>query len=153
MRWLLAAHVPVLTLVLASCGSSPDAPRSASPNATTSASRAASPTSTPATTRTAASTSKVKDCFDGDCLLQVSKPVDIRLDTKKFYYPELAIVAVDASGISYRVDYPHGGSAQQVLSPGSGSSFGFRSYTPVEVKLVSINKRKALIAISPGKHP
>lgn len=98
-------------------------------------------------------TTRVSDCFDGECLLKVSKPVDIRLNAKKYYYPEMSIVAIDAKSITYTVDYPHGGGAQQVLGPGGGGGFGFRSYPSVKVTLVSIKKGTALVSISPEKRP
>ncbi|TDD91463.1 hypothetical protein [Actinomadura rubrisoli] len=77
--------------------------------------------------------------------------MDIRLDAKKFHYPEMSIVAVNARTIAYEVPYPGGGGAQQVLGPGGSSSFGFRSRPSVEVTLVSIKKGTALISLSPGK--
>ncbi|MFB4297706.1 hypothetical protein, partial [Actinomadura sp. NTSP31] len=98
-------------------------------------------------------TTKTKDCFDGDCLLEVDGPIDIKLDRKTFYYPELSSVSVDNNSLTYHVEYPHGRGAQQVLSPGGGGSFGFRDRTPVDVKLVSIKNGKAILSLTPGKHP
>ncbi|MEU9791785.1 hypothetical protein AB0E27_14370 [Streptomyces sparsogenes] len=163
MRRLVASVTPLL-LLLVGCGSSADSPPTARPSASdtpssvrpskTAPSRTSAPARTPspsATTRTAApTTSNPKDCFDGYCTLKLSKPLTIRLDTKKFYYPEMTVVAVGPDSLTYRVDYPHGGGAQQILSPGGGSAFGFRSHTTVEVKLVSITGGTALLALSPG---
>ncbi|HEV7935053.1 MAG TPA: hypothetical protein VGP70_22430, partial [Actinomadura sp.] len=53
------------------------------------------PKSTPATTRSPAPASTVKDCFDGNCTLMLSKPVKIRLDAKKYYSPDVTVAAVD----------------------------------------------------------
>ncbi|MEV1169504.1 hypothetical protein [Nonomuraea sp. NPDC049784] len=83
--------------------------------------------------------------------MKLSRPVTIRLDAKKFSYPKFEVVAVKANTITYWMEYPHGGGAQQVLGKGASSSLGFRSRTPVEVSLVSIEKGKALLSISPGK--
>ncbi|MFI6904860.1 hypothetical protein ACIBKY_26595 [Nonomuraea sp. NPDC050394] len=157
MRKLL----PVLAMcALAGCAS-PEAGRQATaPTPTTgipskpgtpatSAPATESPTPSPSPTREA--TTKVKDCFDGDCLLKLSKPVTIRLNAKKFYYPKFEVVAIDADTITYRVDYPHGGGSEQRLGEGGGGAFAFRKHTPVEVRLVSIKKGRALLSVSPGE--
>jgi hypothetical protein len=166
MRRLPAVALPVLALcALAGCGSPEATPRAASPSAAASTSAAPSsapatsapPTTTPASTPTPEATpsrkptSRIKDCFDGDCLLKVSGPVTIPLNAKKFYYPKFEVVSVKSKTLTYWVEYPHGGGAQQVMGKGARSSFGFRSRTPVEVSLVSIEKGKALLSISPGK--
>ncbi|MFI7639363.1 hypothetical protein [Nonomuraea sp. NPDC049400] len=168
MRRLPAVALPVIALcALAGCGSPEATPRAASPSAAASTSAAPSsapatsapptttptstPTPTPEATPSRKPTSRIKDCFDGDCLLKVSRPVTIPLNAKKFYYPKFEIVSVKSKTLTYWVEYPHGGGAQQVMGEGSRSSFGFRSRTPVEVSLVSIEKGKALLSISPGK--
>ncbi|MBB5078996.1 hypothetical protein [Nonomuraea endophytica] len=145
MRKLL----PVLVVcALAGCASPDTGPQAATPaptpsTPTTSASATESPSREP--------TTKVKACFDGDCLLKLSKPVTIRLNAKKFYYPKLEVVAIDKDTITYWVEYPHGGGVEQRLGEGGGSSFAFRENTPVEVKLVSITKGQALLSLSPGE--
>ncbi|SEG88349.1 hypothetical protein SAMN05444920_106226 [Nonomuraea solani] len=153
MRRLL----PVLALcALAGCGSPAPAPPAAAPSNTPATSTPAAtptpaptPTSTPSPSRKP--TTKVKDCYDADCLLKLSRPVTIRLNAKKFYYPKFEIVAVSAKTITYVVEYPHGGGAQQVLGKGGSSGFGFRDRPTVEVTLVSIRKGQALLSISPRK--
>ncbi|MBA9002964.1 hypothetical protein [Thermomonospora cellulosilytica] len=152
MRRFLAALVPVLVPALTSCGSpaqeaGPAPSKPAAPASPTSA----PPSVPPSPTRTP--TTETEDCFDGDCLLEVTRPVDIELDRKKFYYPGFSVVSVDENSLTYHVEYPHGGGAEQVLSPGGGSSFGFRDNPSVEVRLVSIKDGKALLSISPGTSP
>jgi hypothetical protein len=149
MKTMHLLLVPVLSLTLASCGSSPEETKAA-PTASRSPNSSSAPVSaSPSPTRTP--TTKIKDCFDGDCLLEVDGPVDIKLDKKTFYYPEFSIVSVDENSLTYYVEYPHGGGAQQVLSPGGGGSFAFRDNTPVEVKLVSVKDGKALLSLTPGR--
>ncbi|MFI6540725.1 hypothetical protein ACIBHY_50280 [Nonomuraea sp. NPDC050547] len=148
-----------LLLVIAMCAlagcASPETGRQAAVSTptpstpATSASATESPTPSPSPTRQA--TTKVKDCFDGDCLLKLSKPVTIRLNAKKFYYPKFEVVAIDARTITYRVEYPHGGGSEQRLGEGGGGGFAFRKHTPVEVRLVSIKKGQALLSVSPGE--
>lgn len=93
----------------------------------------------------------MRDCFDGDCLLRVSRPVTIRLNAKKFYYRQFHILDVGKSSITYLVEYPHGGGAQATLGKGGTSSFGFRKRPTVEVSLVSVKKGRALVSITAGK--
>jgi hypothetical protein len=128
----------VLPAVLLGCGG-PAADRPA-PRPTTPA--PAPPSPTPG--------SDVKACFDGDCLLTVTRPIKIPLDAKRYYYPVFAITAVTPDRIGYRVDYPNGGHAEQWLGQGGSSSFGSRSHTQVNVRLVSITRGRAVLAISPG---
>jgi hypothetical protein len=169
MRRFVACAAPLL-LLLAACGSSDDggggggggggddkgqarpsasdSPSSDRPARSPSASPSAS---TPSPTRTAGpTTSDPEDCFDGDCRLKLSAPTTIRLDAEKFHYPEMRVVRVGPDSLTYRVDYPGGGGAEQNLSPGGGSAFSFRSQTPVEVTLESITDGKAVLALSPG---
>lgn len=163
MRRLMALATLLLLLPVVGCGTPKDSPPAARPDSSDTPppsptrSPASTPTKTSTTTASAGArtatppTSNPKDCFDGDCTLELSKPVAIRLDTKVFYYPEMTVVAVGSDRLTYRVDYPHGGGAQQTLSPGGSSAFGFRSHTRVEVKLVSITKGTALLSLAPGK--
>lgn len=144
----LTALVLALPVALLGCGKSgTDRPAA---RATASQPTPASTSSAPTPSGSPTVSSKVKDCFDGDCLLAVSKPVTIPLDKKRYYYPKFAITAVTSNQVSYRVDYPQGGHAEQRLSVGNESSFGFRSHPQVNVRLVSIAGKKAVIAISPG---
>jgi predicted small lipoprotein YifL len=148
-----ASLVPLLLAPLAGCGTQPDGPPEKPPAATKSSSdgsaknkpsKKPSPTPPPETT-------DPKDCFDAECTLKVTKPVTIPLDKKKFHYPEMKVVAFDSKSLSYQVDYPGGGGAQQVLSPGGGSGFGFRSNPSVEVKLLSITKGTARLSLTPDE--
>ncbi|MFI6290824.1 hypothetical protein ACIBEJ_04525 [Nonomuraea sp. NPDC050790] len=147
--------LPVLAVcALAGCGS----PQAAAPSSTPAASTPAvstpapeTPSPTPSPSPTREPTTKVKDCYDGDCLLKLSKPVTIWLNAKKFYYPKFEIVAVKADRITFWVEYPHGGGAEQTLGEGGGSSFSFRDRTPVDVTLVSIRNGRAVLSVSPGK--
>ena len=155
MRRLMAfvPLVPLLLAPLAGCGTQPDGPPEKPPAATKSSSDGSSknkPSKKPSPTPPQETTDP-KDCFDAECTLKVSKPVTIPLDKKKFHYPEMKVVAVDSKSLSYQVDYPGGGGAQQVLSPGGGSGFGFRSYPSVEVKLLSITKGTARLSLTPDE--
>ncbi|QUH04018.1 hypothetical protein HUO13_27220 [Saccharopolyspora erythraea] len=89
----------------------------------------------------------VADCFDAECTLAVTGPITIPLDRARFYYPELSVVSVTPEGLTYRVDYPHGGGAEQGMGPGGGSGFGFRDFPMVEVKLESINDGTAVLVL------
>ena len=150
-----ASLVPLLLAPLVGCDTQPQGPPEKAPAATMSSSGGSSknkPSKKPTPTRTAPpETTDPKDCFDAECTLKVSKPVTIPLDKKKFHYPEMKVVAVDSKNLSYQVDYPGGGGAQQVLSPGGGSGFGFRSYPSIEVKLLSITKGTARLSLTPNE--
>lgn len=148
---VLTALGATVVLVVSGCGTPAANPPAAQPAPSPSASSVSLPATTNATTRPAKTpTSNVKDCFDADCALIVSKPIGIPLDTKLFYYPELTVVAITSNSVTYRVDYPHGGRAEQSLSPGGQGQFGFRSFTPVEVGLDSITDGTAILVLSPG---
>lgn len=162
MRLFRTAPLVVLPLILTSCGISPDEPKAAEGKTSPGAAASASPAPTgggdastptpaaPASPDAQEPTTKVKDCFDGDCLLKVTEPVDIKLDAKKYYYKKIQIVDVGEKTMTYVVDYPHGGGAQQMLGPGGSSSFGFRSYPSINVTLVSAKKGRLLVSITPG---
>ncbi|GAA3154621.1 hypothetical protein GCM10020001_092870 [Nonomuraea salmonea] len=164
----------VLVGVVAGCGAAEEPPAAAAPASTpaTTAPTSAAPTSaaptsaaeasatpsasptpspSPSPTKKRKATSRVRDCFDGDCLLRVSRPVTIRLNAKKFYYRQFHILDVGKSSITYLVEYPHGGGAQATLGKGGTSSFGFRKRPTVEVSLVSVKKGRALVSITAGK--
>ncbi|MFI6504461.1 hypothetical protein [Nonomuraea typhae] len=144
MRKLL----PVLAVcALAGC-SSPEAGRqAAAPSPTPSTSAAA--TETPSPPRKP--TTRVKDCFDGRCLLKVSRPITIQLDAKKFYYPTLEIVAIGADTITCWVEYPNGGGARSSAGEDGPFTFGVTGYPSVEVRPVSIENGQAVVSISPVK--
>ncbi|MEU4832673.1 hypothetical protein [Streptosporangium sp. NPDC023615] len=139
-----SSHTPGTPATSTTSTTSPEAP-AVSPTATP------SPPSSPSPSPSRKPTTRVKDCFDGDCLLKLSEPVTIRLNAKKFHYPRFKVVAVKANTITYWVEHANGGGAWQTLGEGGSSSFSFRERTPVEVSLVSIKKGRALLSISPGK--
>ncbi|MEV4803226.1 hypothetical protein AB0K18_24745 [Nonomuraea sp. NPDC049421] len=167
MRHVLAGCV--LVGVVAGCGSAEEpptaaapagtpaataptsAPPASTPEASTTPSVSPTPSPSPSPTKKRKATSRVRDCFDGDCLLRVSRPVTIRLNAKKFYYRQFHILDVGKSSITYLVEYPHGGGAQATLGKGGTSSFGFRKRPTVEVSLVSVKKGRALVSITAGK--
>jgi hypothetical protein len=145
--------LPLLLALLAGCDTQAEGAPEKPPAATKSSSDGSSkntPSKKPSPTAHP-DTTDPKDCFDAECTLKVSKPVTIPLDKKKFHYPEMKVVAVDSGSLSYQVDYPGGGGAQQVLSPGGGSGFGFRSHPSVEVKLLSITKGTARLSLTPNE--
>lgn len=157
-----------LPLLLLGCGGPDAAPQSAQPtvagpSAVVSASgpaesaAASTPASTPPSTappqvepsRSAGRpTSNVKDCYDGNCTLILSGPKRIPLNAKIFHFPAVRVVSITRDTLTYRVDSPGGGLSEASLSPGGGSSFGFRSFPAVQVTLISIEKGKAVLAVS-----
>jgi hypothetical protein len=60
-------------------------------------------------------------------------------------------VSVGSHSLSYFVAYPQGGGAQQTLGIGGSGSFGFRKDPAIEVRLESVSKGKAVLAITSGK--
>ncbi|MET0496339.1 MAG: hypothetical protein ABW000_24695 [Actinoplanes sp.] len=158
-------HVTVLAalaLILAGCDSeTPTAqPQPSSPPATT-----ASPTPTPSATPTPATptpatptptTAKprptappsrnVRDCYDGNCTLLLTKPTRIPLNVKKFHYSSMRVTAISKKSLTYLVPYPGGGGAQSTIGVGlGGSTFSFRGSPAVEVGLTLVKGKPALV--------
>ncbi|MGI5212427.1 hypothetical protein [Plantactinospora sp. CA-290183] len=162
---VFAAVVPALALALVGCGTVEErrpaaAPSLPSPAASGSASPGtpdASPgpgLSSPSASATpggstARPSTNARDCFDGDCRLLVSKAIRIRLDSKKFYYPELAVVAAGPDGIQWRIDPPHGGRLEQSVGPGGQGSVGFRSYTHLDIGMEPASRGRAVLVLTP----
>jgi hypothetical protein len=152
-----------LSLVLAGCGGTPVAQPSTTPVATTEAPAASSAppattaSSTPATVSSSTNpnppappSNKVRDCYDGDCTLLLSRPTTIPLDAGKFHYSSMRVTAISADSLSYSVAYPQGGGAQSSVGPGlGGGSFGFRGSPSIEVGLTSVGGKPALV-LQPG---
>jgi hypothetical protein len=158
VRFSPALVLVLLPAALAGCGGNDDRPSAArgsgSAFATASATASAAPTPTPTPTPTLAPakvTTRVKDCFDGNCRLKVGGPVRIPLNAKKFHYSSLEVVSVTAHSLTYQVPYPQGGGAAQTLGVGGSGSFGYRSDPAVEVRLESVTRGKAVLALTPGK--
>ena len=136
-----------LTLILAGCGGSGTDQHAASP------SRSAAPPSpspSPSPSPTQPATRDVRDCYDADCTLLVTKPLRIPLNAKLFHYPAVIVESLAGGTLTYRVDYPQGGMSEAHLSPGNSSSFGYRSATPITVKLLSLKHGTAILSLTPG---
>lgn len=92
----------------------------------------------------------MRDCFDGDCTLLLSKPTTIALDAGKFHYPSMRVTAISASSLSFSVAYPGGGGSESSVGPGlGGASFGFRDFPSIEVGLTLVDGKPALV-LQPG---
>lgn len=92
----------------------------------------------------------MRDCFDGDCTLVLTKPARIPLDAQRFHYSTLRVTAISADSLSFVVPYPQGGSAQSTIGPGLGAaSFGFRGSPSIEVGLTLVDGKPALV-LQPG---
>ena len=88
----------------------------------------------------------MKDCYDGECTLLLSRAATIPLDRKRLHYPSMRITAISPKGISYKVTYPGSGGSEVSSGPGPGSSsFGFRDLPTVEVGVIVVNGRTALV--------
>ena len=149
-----------LALILAGCDSETPAaqpPPPASPSATTASASPAAPTASPtpsavptpttAKPRPLAPPSKnVKDCYDGNCTLLLTRPTRIPLNAKKLHYSSMRVTAISTKSLTYKVPYPGGGGAQSTIGVGLGSStFGFRGSPTVEVGLTLVKGKPALV--------
>lgn len=143
----LAALLATTAVALAGCGGDRAAiEEPAGPSA--SPSEEVSPTPSP-TPSPQAPTKRVKDCYDGDCTLLVSKPVSIPLDADTFHYEVLEIVEVTDDALTYFVPYGGGGGASSQLGVGGGGGFGFRDEMGISLRVVSIEDGTATLVISP----
>lgn len=150
-----------LALLLAGCGGeAPVAqPPSASPAPATTAQPPSSTTSSAPPTSSSAATSSsqkplpvappssnVKDCFDGDCTLPLTKPAKIPLDAKTLHYSSMRVTAISADSLSYSVAYPGGGGASSTVGVGlGGSAFGFQGGPMIRVGLTLVDGKPALV--------
>lgn len=145
--------IAALALVLAGCDS--EAPVAQPPSASSAATIASPPTTSPSALTTSNSAnrrppappgSNVKDCFDGDCTLLLTKPTKIPLNAKTLHYSSMRVTAISAKSLSYTVNYPQGGGAQSTIGVGlAGSSFGFRGFPSIEVGLRVVGGKPALV--------
>ena len=150
-----ALVLAALGLALTACGGrqteaqAPPPPAPSSPPPSTSATPTTS--SSPSARPTAPPSSNVRDCFDADCTLLLTKPATIPLDAGKFHYSSMRVTAISADSLSYSVSYPNGGSASSTVGVGlAGSSFGFRGSPAVEVGLTLVDGKPALV-LQPGE--
>lgn len=85
-------------------------------------------------------------CFDGDCTLMLAGPTVVPLDSKKLHYDAIRVTAVRPESLSYTVDYPGSGGSDFTMGPGlNQSSFGFGGSPLVEVGLILVGSRPALV--------
>ncbi|WP_157358855.1 hypothetical protein [Amycolatopsis sp. ATCC 39116] len=153
-----------LSLVFAGCGTAAPVAQQPPPSTTPAPPTTAPATTVPSTTSTSAEpttttanpnppappSSKVRDCFDGDCTLLLSKPTTIPLDAARFHYASMRVTAISADGLTFSVTYPQGGGAQSSIGPGlGGASFGFRGSPSIEVGLTLVDGKPALV-LQPG---
>lgn len=87
----------------------------------------------------------MKDCFDGDCVLLLSKPATIRLDAKKLHYPSMRVTAISADSLTYQVTYPGGGGATSTVGPGGRGAFSFQGFPKIEVGMTLVDGKPALV--------
>ena len=88
----------------------------------------------------------MKDCYDGNCTLLLTKPTRIPLNAKKLHYSSMRVTAISTKSLTYKVPYPGGGGAQSTIGVGLGSStFGFRGSPTVEVGLTLVKGKPALV--------
>ena len=146
------AAIAALALVLTGCDSGapvtqpPQPPPSVTPAPTPSATPSAAPTSSPPSPSpvTKVSANK-KDCYDGDCILRLTKPTRIPLNAKKLHYSAMRVTAVSTESLSYTVAYPGGGGVQASVGPGGASTFGFREFPTITVSLTVVGGKPALV--------
>ena len=145
------AAIAALALVLTGCDSAtPPWPSATSAPPTPSATPSVAPTSSPSLASPSPSpTTKVsankKDCYDGDCILRLTKPTRIPLNAKKLHYSAMRVTEVSTESLSYTVAYPGGGGVQASVGPGGGSTFGFRGFPSVTVSLAVVGGKPALV--------
>ncbi|ALG08498.1 hypothetical protein AOZ06_17655 [Kibdelosporangium phytohabitans] len=88
----------------------------------------------------------MKDCFDGDCVLVLSKPTTVRLDAAKLHYTSMRVTAISADSLTYNVSYPGGGGTTATVGQGvGGSAFSFQGFPKVEVGLTLVDGKPALV--------
>jgi hypothetical protein len=140
-------------LALIGCGGKTPVAQAPSPSAArTSSPPPSEPASSPTASRNppAPPSSNVKDCFDADCTLVLSKPAKIPLDAKRFHYSSMRVTAISAQSLTFTVDYPQGGGSSSTIGPGlANGSFGFRGSPLIEVGLTLVDGNPALV-LQPG---
>ncbi|MEU4742457.1 hypothetical protein AB0G02_18610 [Actinosynnema sp. NPDC023658] len=118
--------------------------------ATTAPETSTTPTATTSPATPAPPSSNVDDCFDGDCTLLLTGPVEVPLDAATFYYSSMHVTEISPDTLSYYVPYPDGGGTQSTIGAGLGSGeFGFQGQPSIRVGLVVVDGTPALV-LQPG---
>jgi hypothetical protein len=95
----------------------------------------------------AADGTNVRACFDGNCEILVSKPVDIQLNGR-LGIGALSVTAIDSSGVDFRSISPSGfvsSFLDQTPSQGGPSTMN-----KLAISVVAISDKKAVIRLSPA---
>jgi hypothetical protein len=142
----MAVALPMIAFVLTACSSPVDRYPQAQPSE---ASATASTTSPPATTRglpTAANASDFSTCFDGECEIAVSEPVDIPLDGH-LVVAKVSVVAIHSDGVDLRAVTPSGFVADLLSQrPDQG---GPSKMNQLGLGVVAISRGTAVLDFSP----
>lgn len=101
------------------------------------------PPASPESLPPAADGTDVSACFDGDCEISVSGPVDIPLDDS-FRVTMCSVEPLDSDQVSIRCEYPSGGMLE--LSGTTGSTFSVNELT---MRVVAIRGGTVILDFSP----
>lgn len=133
--------VLVIALVLPSltaCGSTARARWS-----TPSPEPSAAPSAPAASPSASGGTDTVKDCFDGDCLLRVSKPTVVPLHIK-YGITRLEITAIDADTVTIQLSFGAGAGGETTGSAGSTLTVN-----KLVIRVVSVDGGTAVLDFTP----
>jgi hypothetical protein len=144
-----AAAVAVSVLVLSGCGGSGTgtdgrssaAPPSRSPSVAASPSRSPSPSPTGALPEAADGTD-LDACYDGECEVLVTEPVDIPVDPAVYGFDTLSITAIEEDLVTVVAVVPGGFASVNIGTEGQGVVQG------VTVSASAIGKEGAVLSIS-----
>jgi hypothetical protein len=144
-----AATVAVSVLVLSGCGGSGTAtdgrssaaPPPLSPSVSASPSRSPSPSSTGALPEAADGTD-LDACYDGECEILVTEPVDIPVDPEVYGFETLSITAIEEELVTVKAIVPGGFASVNVGTEGYGVVQG------VTVSALAIGEAGAVLSIS-----
>lgn len=88
----------------------------------------------------------MKDCYDGDCVLVLTKPTTVPLDGKKLGYPSIRVTAISTEKLTFTVRGSEGGSTTMSFGPGIGNGkLGISATSALEVGLTTVDGKPALV--------
>lgn len=143
-----AATVAVSVLVLSGCGGSgtgTDGRSSATPPSLAPVSASPSPSPSPSPTGAlpeAADGTDLDACYDGECEILLTEPVDIPVDPEVYGFDTLSITAIDEELVTVKAIVPGGFASVNVGTEGYGVVQG------VTVSALAIGEEGAVLSIS-----
>jgi hypothetical protein len=163
-RAVRSLMIVIAALVLAGCSSDGRSSGSAGGSPTTGDSTSATPTPASPTPQSAADGTDLSACKDGTCEVKVTRPVNIRMDVRRFKVGTVRLMSIKDDEVSFTITLPASGqfnfSCESTIvgataeSPAMGHVTGHAgaliTANRITIQLVSIGNKSAILRLKPA---